>query len=508
MFLRRQHACIPLILLAACGKDEGTVLGPNASAASLRIAPDPVTMTAIGDTVRLAAEVRDANDQLMTTPTVNWKSLNGTVATVSISGLVEATGSGVALVAASAGSVADTVVVTVGPVAVSVEVSPVVASVAKGDTLRFTAAVRDANGHEIQGAPLLWSSADETIGTVVNSGLVTASMKGGQTEISATSGAATGVATLTVLDELLFVTDRDGNDEIYQMRSDGEHQTNLTKNDAADTDPEWSPDGTRVAFTSDRVTGLDIVVMNADGGAPMNLTETASGTDFEPAWSPDGTRIAFRSTRTLDFEVYLMNADGTGVINLSNSTGADREPIWSPLGTKIAFISNRDGNDEIYAVNPDGSGPTNLSMAGKTDVEHAWSADGTKIAFRSFRTGNQDIYVMDANGSNPLRLTTAIAFDGAPIWSPDGTKIAFVTTRDGNEEIYVMNPDGTGQVNLTNSAGNDDQPAWSPDGTKLAFRSDRDGNSEIYVMNSDGSDAIRLTNDPADDRSPAWRPLR
>ena len=511
MLILSRTACALLLVLAACGKDgDGTPVGPGGSslAATLQITPGAATIGALGDTVRLDAEVRDQRGQPIPGAGVSWASLDHLIATVSSAGVVRAVANGSARIIATSGSMADTAAITVAQVAAQVEVAPAIVSVAKGDTARLSAVVRDANAHEIDGAAIVWSSADQSIAAVDQTGLVTTTMLGGETQITATSGAASGSATLTGLDELLFTSNRDGNDEIYSMVADGSGQSNLTNHGASDTEPVWSPDGTKIAFTTNRNVNLDILVMSADGSVPVNLTSAPSAAaDFEPAWSPDGTRLAYRSTRTLDFEVHVMNADGTGIANVSNHGAFDGEPLWSPDGGTIAFLSNRDGNNEIYAVHPDGTDATNLTMHGQSDGEHAWSPDGTKIAFRSFRLGNQDVYVMNSDGSNPIRLTSSIAFDGAPVWSPDGSKIAFVTTRDGREEIYVMNPDGSGKVNLTNHAGDDDQPAWSPDGTRIAFRSDRDGNFEIYVMHADGSDPTRLTNDPAADGSPAWRPV-
>ena len=82
--------------------------------------------------------------------------------------------------------------------------------------------------------------------------------------------------------------------------------------------------------------------MNADGSGPTRLTNNAAA-DVEPAWSPDGSRIAFASTRDGNFEIYVMNADGSNQTRLTNNAAADDQPAWSPDGTRIAFKSNRDG---------------------------------------------------------------------------------------------------------------------------------------------------------------------
>ena len=114
--------------------------------------------------------------------------------------------------------------------------------------------------------------------------------------------------------QIVFVSLRDGNHEIFVMNADGSDQTNLSNNDANDFNPTWSPDGEKIAFTSDRENGnFDIYVMNAaDGSGQTRLTDNP-GDDFNPTWSPDGEKIAFRSFRDSteqsdNEDIYVMNA--------------------------------------------------------------------------------------------------------------------------------------------------------------------------------------------------------
>ena len=249
----------------------------------------------------------------------------------------------------------------------------------------------------------------------------------------------------------------------------------------------------------------DIYLMNTDGTNQTHLATPAfSGS---PDWSSDGTKLAFHSREGGNFEIYIANADGTEQTNLTNDLSEDEAPAWSPDGTQIAFQSDRDGNSEIYVMNADGTDKTRLTINSAFDASPAWSPDGSKIAFASTRDGgNWQIYVMNADGSNQTRLTSNSSFDRSPDWSPDGSRIAFESVRDGNWEIYVMNADGTNQTRLTNDALFDNEPNWSPDGRKMAFQSNRDGNLEIYVMDADGSSQTNLTNNPADDLEPDWSP--
>ncbi len=271
----------------------------------------------------------------------------------------------------------------------------------------------------------------------------------------------------------------------------------------------------KIAFHSNQTGNNDIYVMNADGTNPVNITNNP-GDDGQPNWSPDGTRIAFNAFRTgnSNYEIYVINADGTGLVQLTNNTGgASFTPDWSPDGTRIVFDSDRTGNNEIYVMNADGTNQTNLSNNPATDGNAVWSPDGTRILFTTDRANSTlgsngyDLYLMNADGTNLVRLTNNTFYDDWAVWSPDGSKIAFQTTRDGNSEIYVMNADGTNQINLTNNIATDNVPAWSSDGTRIAFQTTRDGNGEIYVMNADGSNLQRLTNTQANDIYPDWQPV-
>jgi hypothetical protein len=264
----------------------------------------------------------------------------------------------------------------------------------------------------------------------------------------------------------------------------------------------------RLAFASSRDSSggnLDIYVMNADGSGLGRLTNNAAD-DNCPAWSPDGSKIAFDSDRDGDFEIYVMNADGSSPTRLTHSPGVDYDPAWSPDGSKIVFYSSRDGNDEIYVMNADGSSPTRLTHSPGLDWKPAWSPDGSKIAFDSDRDGDFEVYVMSGDGSDLTKLTDNSAVDAAPSWSPDGSWIAFHSDRDGNLEVYVMKANGSGQTNLTGNSASDYGPVWSPQGTWIAFTSERDGNREVYVMDADGSGQTRLTTNEADDYRPAWSP--
>jgi TolB protein len=102
--------------------------------------------------------------------------------------------------------------------------------------------------------------------------------------------------------------------------------------------------------------------MDPDGGGIVRLTDDPAE-DTDPTWSPDGTRIAFVSTRDGNKEIYVVSASGGGATRLTNNAFEDITPVWSPSldNQRIAFVSNRDGNDEVYVMGADGSGQTNVT---------------------------------------------------------------------------------------------------------------------------------------------------
>ncbi|HEY1403627.1 MAG TPA: tetratricopeptide repeat protein, partial [Pyrinomonadaceae bacterium] len=222
--------------------------------------------------------------------------------------------------------------------------------------------------------------------------------------------------------------------------------------------------------------------------------------DRHPDYSPDGTRIAFASNRHGATEIYVMQADGTDVRRLTFNTTEDDCPAWSNDGTKIAFQSRRDGQMEVYVMDADGSNQHNLTNNPVEDTRPAWSPDGTRIVYGSNTLDaptNYDIFTMRADGSDKIKLTDNSSFDNDAAWSPDGQKIAFTSARDGKSyEIYVMNADGSDARNLTNHPGDDAKPVWSPDGKHIAFAGNRPNKTDfpaVYVMDTDGRNQRLIT---------------
>jgi Tol biopolymer transport system component len=269
-------------------------------------------------------------------------------------------------------------------------------------------------------------------------------------------------------------------------RLDGARQ--LTSGPADSGWAVWSPDGTKLAFDSNRSDSdpsdakaiNDIYVMNVDGTAVRKLTDSV-GASADPAWSPDGSLIAFDADRgdpNSKQGIYTMRSDGTDlrrITTLPSGYENDLAPRFSPDGKRLVFTRYRgkgcpqsfcpSEHSALFVVGVDGTGLRQLTSFAIHPGDADWSPNGKRIVFEAYPNGPYgDVYVIGANGHNLRNLTRDPSGQADPVWSPDGTKILFLDNRfvrgRGRTGLATMRPDGSRRSFVSSANVEAHQPDW------------------------------------------------
>ena len=248
---------------------------------------------------------------------------------------------------------------------------------------------------------------------------------------------------------VLFEARRDGLStiQVYVMDIGGGDPVRLSDSERRESfQPEWSPDGSRIVFVRSvsaySRSDQEVWVMNADGSDPRMLSD---GDSRGPEWSTDGSTIAFYR----DGETWLVPPEGGDRVQITDFEAAP--DAWSPDGSLLLVESSMDAEpggphdeaSDLWVVSRDGSSVRRLTSAPGRDWAGRWSPDGNRILFNSNRDFDTEIYVVDVTGANLTRLTDSEGIDGAGRWSEDGAQILFLSQRDGEFAVYVMNADGS-----------------------------------------------------------------
>lgn len=293
--------------------------------------------------------------------------------------------------------------------------------------------------------------------------------------------------------QLAYVSDLDGDTEIYLARADGSHPHALTRNEASDFDPAWSPDGARIAFASNRTGDFEVYTVGTDGKGLRRLTRSP-GHDEGPDWSPDGRRIAFFSDRAGNADVYVVGADGRNLKRLTISKRDEYDPAWSPDRATIAYtLLDEDGDDEIWTMDASGAGQHRVIELG---AEADWSPDGSRFVYLA----ESSVYV-GTGGDDDKRIA---AYGDTPSWV--GSRIVYTRTEFARQAIAAVGADGTGERIVTTYAGRDQHPAWSPDGHTLVFSRDHVDGPDTLMALSDTGVLRPLLDLPIEQDTPAWSP--
>jgi Tol biopolymer transport system component len=278
---------------------------------------------------------------------------------------------------------------------------------------------------------------------------------------------------------IAFVSDRSGNPEVWTMNVDGTDLQQITDDQADElVHPDWSPDGQRIAFASNATEGnngdgdVEVWTVNADGTDLQQLTDNVGIRDAAPDWSPDGARIAFSSQRTdsdaadEDLDIWTINStDGQDAQQLTDNDHDDDTPDWSPDGQQIVWEASAGENRDIFRMNADGSGQAEVVAGPGDDSWPMWSPDGASIAYHANNPSADlgwEIYTITAQGDPIERLTSDSSGNHRPNWSPDGDQLTFDKEGDATRDVYLIPAGGGEAQQLIDDPADDHSAAWRP----------------------------------------------
>ena len=281
--------------------------------------------------------------------------------------------------------------------------------------------------------------------------------------------------------------------------------------------PHFSPDGTHIAFTSDRDGTLQVYVMRNDGGDVRRVARD-SGSPMSylgASWFPNGDLLyvgakpaALDGPDNSEEAESFIESDANGEHRRVIFQGVnDERPQVSPSGSSLVFEAERGPFNSTPPIDIEVFDIATLTLRSLTHgdgqfVQAAWSPDGSKIAYACGKVSDKElqICIMDADGTNGRTVTRGAGSHEWPSWSPDSKRLAyFIETRIGGKldcNIAVMGADDTDPTLITHhsAAQRDETPSWAPDGKHIAFQTDRLGAGlRIAVMNSDGTAVQILT---------------
>ncbi len=261
---------------------------------------------------------------------------------------------------------------------------------------------------------------------------------------------------------------------------------------------------TRIVYVNRQGKTFSLIVADSDG-YNEHVVLKQNEPIMSPNWSPDGSHLAYVSFETGHAAVFVQSLYTNLRKVVANFPGSNSAPAWSPDGRQLAVVLTRDGGSQIYMMQPDGGDLHRITFSGAIDTEPSFSPDGQTLLFTSDRGGSAQIYRMPATGGAAERLTFGDGNCFSPRYSPDGKSFVFTHLTGGRFYISLQDLQN-GQVEKLTEGGWEKKPSFAPNGKLILFASEARGRGILATVSSDGRVQQHMFTQSGDAREPVWGP--
>lgn len=316
-----------------------------------------------------------------------------------------------------------------------------------------------------------------------------------------------GCSSYTETDRIIFISEKDGNPEIYSMEKNGSDPQRLTNSSRSENNPKLSFNGKYLSFLVEKNSIKELYMLEMEeNGKQIQISE--KGLDVEDFfWSPNSQGITYKAKDSSEIhDIYLYDLVKDSTNKVTNNSSIEKLGNWSPDGEWIVYSVIKGDEDKvgIFKKNPSGVDEVRLTENFE-DHNPLWSPDGKRIAFLSTRGSDDiDIYTLDIENNEERNITASQGNDFDFSWDPDGKRIVFVSEREDNPEIFVIDVTlKQDPIRLTDNDSLEYSPIWK--NNKIIFISNSDGDKDVYSMTpSDGSNQKRLSETKQNETEIYW----
>ncbi len=264
------------------------------------------------------------------------------------------------------------------------------------------------------------------------------------------------------LSQIAFTSDTTGHKEIYLADVLGDELRQVTSHGSIAVSPRFSPDGSRLAYTSYHRGSPDLYITDLSQNRTTKPVSRRKGLNMAPGWSPDGKMLALTLSVDGNPDLFLMDLNGQIQARLTKDAGINVSPSWSPDGKQICFVSDRTGDPQVYIMDVASRAVRRLTYQGNYNTSPTWSPKGDLIVYCGRDSGSNHIFTISVDGNQIKRLTDSWGDYESPSWAPDGRQVVFTRKRGDAVQVCAVFYNGTGLRPLFKFSGRQTFPQWSP----------------------------------------------